>query len=72
MFSFVKIVAIGTSLVVQWLRLCTANIGGLGLIPGQETRAHMLQLKNLCAATKTWGSQIRKEEKKSDKTTKVM
>ena len=24
---FCKIVAIGTSLVVQWLRLCTANIG---------------------------------------------
>ena len=25
------------SLVVQWLRLCTPNAGGLGLIPGQET-----------------------------------
>ena len=35
----------GTSLVVQWLRLSTPNAGGLGSIPGQETRFHMLQLK---------------------------
>ena len=34
-----------TSLVVQWLRLFTPNAGGLGLIPGQETRSHMLQLR---------------------------
>ena len=27
----------GTSLVVQWLRLCISNAGVLGLIPGQET-----------------------------------
>ena len=32
----------GTSLVVEWLRLCT---GGPGLTPGQGTRSHMLQLK---------------------------
>ena len=25
---------LGTSLVVQWLRLCTSNAGGLGSIPG--------------------------------------
>ena len=50
----------GISLVVQWLRLCTPNAGGPGLIPGQGTRshmlqlrAHMLQLKILCAAIKT-------------------
>ena len=31
----------GTSLVVQWLRLCPPNAGGLGSIPGQGTRCHM-------------------------------
>ena len=36
---------LGTSLVVQWLRLCTPNIGGPGLIPSQETRSRMLQLR---------------------------
>ena len=34
-----------TSLVVQWLRLCTPNAGGLGLIPGQRTRSHISQLR---------------------------
>ena len=34
----------GTSLVVQWLRLHAPNAGGLGSIPGQGTRSHMLQL----------------------------
>ena len=48
----------GTFLVVQWLRLCAPNAGGLGLIPGQGTRSHMLllivcmpELKILHAAT---------------------
>ena len=27
----------GTSLVVQWLRLCAPNAGGTGSIPGQGT-----------------------------------
>ena len=27
---------LGTSLVVQWLRLRTPNVGGPGLIPGEE------------------------------------
>ena len=36
-------IIIGTSLVVQWLRLRAANAGGLGSIPGQGTRSHMLQ-----------------------------
>ena len=31
--------------MVQWLRLCTPNVGGAGLIPAQGTRAHMLQLR---------------------------
>ena len=49
----------GSSLVVQWLRLCAPNAGGLGSIPGQGARSHMLQLrvcmpqlKTLHAATK--------------------
>ena len=37
---------IGTSLVVQWLRLCVPNAGGPGLMPGQGTRYHMPQLKD--------------------------
>ena len=63
---------IGTSLVVQWLRLRALNAGGPGSIPGQGTRSHMPQLKiphatvkiphtatNIpCAATKTRHSQI--------------
>ena len=36
----------GTSLVVQWLRLRIPNSGGPGSIPGQGTRACMLQLKD--------------------------
>ena len=32
-----------TSLVVQWLRLHAPKAGGLGWIPGQETRSHMMQ-----------------------------
>ena len=42
----------GTSLVVQWLRLCTPNAGGPGSIPGQGTRSHMPQLKILHDTTK--------------------
>lgn len=41
-------------IVVQWLRLCALNAGGLGLIPGQGTRSHMPQLKIRSATTKTW------------------
>ena len=32
-------------LMVQWLRLHAPNAGGLGSIPGQGTRSHMLQLR---------------------------
>ena len=49
-----------TSLVVYWLGLCAPNAGDPGSILGQGTRSHMLQLrvcmlqlKILCAATKT-------------------
>ena len=31
--------------VVQWLRLCTSGGGGLGSIPSQGARSHMLQLR---------------------------
>ena len=34
----------GTSLVVQWLRFCAPTLGGLGLIPGQETIPYMPQV----------------------------
>ena len=58
---------IGTSLVVQWPRLCAPNAGGSSLIPGQGTRPHMpqlrvrmLQLKIPCATTKIQHSQINK------------
>ena len=49
--------------MVQWLKLCAPNAEGLGSIPGQGTRSHMLklrvgmsQLKILGAATKMWHS----------------
>ena len=56
----------GTSLVVQWLRLCAPSAEGLGLILDQRTRSHMLQLndpawrhsKFLCAETKNQCNQI--------------
>ena len=35
----------GSSLVVQWLRLLAPTARGPGSIPGQGTRSHMLQLK---------------------------
>ena len=44
---------VGTSLMVQWLRLCAPNAGGLGSIPGQGTRSHMPQLKIPRATTMT-------------------
>ena len=31
----------GTSLVGQWLGLCTSTAGGMGWIPGQELRPYM-------------------------------
>ena len=39
--QYLKVIQ-GTSLVVQWLRLCS-NAGGLGSIPSQGTRSHVLQ-----------------------------
>ena len=37
---------IGTSLVVQRLRLQASKSGGLSAIPDQATRSHMPQLKD--------------------------
>ena len=34
--SFQECLHSGTSLVIQWLRLCTSNAGGVGSIPGQS------------------------------------
>ena len=31
-------IVIGTSLVVQWLRLCASSAGSMGSIPGQGTK----------------------------------
>ena len=48
-----QITNIGTSLVVQWVRLCAPNAGGLGSIPGWGTRSHMhAEAKSSRAATK--------------------
>ena len=62
-----QLTLLGTSLVVQWLRLCTPNAEGLDLIPSQGSRSHMpqpgihmLQLKVPRATTKTRHSQIYK------------
>ena len=40
----------GTSLAVQWLRLCASDTGGVGLIPGWGTKIPHA----------TWSSQIKK------------
>ena len=40
-----KIKNLGTSLVVQWLRLCAPDARGLGLISAQGTRSHIC---NIC------------------------
>ena len=57
---WVKQSSLGTSLVVQWLRLQTPNTGGQDSILGQATRSHLPQWKSKipCAVTKTWYDQI--------------
>ena len=46
--------------MVQWLRFHAPKVSILRLIPGQETKSYMLQLKILRASTKIWYSQINK------------
>ena len=67
---------LGTSLVIQWLRLWAPSAGGLSFIPCQGTRYHMLQLRVLMlpkkrilhgakkiphAVTRTQSSEINRE-----------
>ena len=68
-----RYVILGISLVVQWLRLSSPTAGGPGLIPGQGTRSHLLQLRVhilqleiLHATAKTWCSHINKFFKKEN------
>ena len=56
-----KLVRIGVSLVVQWLRLHAPTAGAQGSIPGWGTKSHKLQLKIQYAETKTQHSQIKKK-----------
>ena len=46
----------GTSLVVQWLRLCSSTSGGLGSIPGEGTKI----------SHATWHGQKKKKEEDKD------
>ena len=62
MLAFLLCLGPRTSLVVQWLRLCVFNAGGLSSIPGQGTRSHMWQLKIPHATTKTQQNQIDKNK----------
>ena len=64
----------GSSMVVQWLRLCTLNTGGLVSMSGQETRSHMPQLrvympqlKIPCAGRPCPTKQINRYVKKNNK-----
>ena len=43
--NLVKNKIAGTSLGVQWLRICTPNAGGPGSISGQGTGSHVAQLR---------------------------
>ena len=62
--GYYKILSTGTSLVVQWLRLCTSNAGGWGSIPAPgtkipqaETKGSQVTAKNPAATTKARNSQ---------------
>ena len=46
----------GTSLVVQWLRLCSSTSGGLGSIPGQGNKIWLA----------TWHGPKKKKKKEED------
>ena len=57
----------GTSLAVPWLTPQAHNAGGLGSIPGQGTRPHVLQLNTLHATAKTSHGQVNKKMWKTNK-----
>ena len=48
----------GTSLAVQWLRLCPANAGGAGSIPGWGAK--------IPACLSAWPEDLKKKKKKSE------
>ena len=56
--QLLQIPILGTSLVVQWLRLCALNTGGQGSIPSPGTRVNLLQIRVCKSQIKdpTWGS----------------
>ena len=58
MLRFLKMGSEGTFLVAQWLNSELPMQGAWGSIPGQGTTSPRLQLKILCATTKTCCSQI--------------
>ena len=53
---FFNFIAAGTI----WSDFGAQEMQGLGSIPGQGTRSHILQLKSSCPTTKTQHSQIKK------------
>ena len=52
-----------TSLVVQWLRVCTPNSGGLSVIPGEGTRPHMPELRVCMLQLKILHAKIERKKK---------
>ena len=44
----------GTSLAVQWLRLCASTAGGAGSIPGEETKIPHVANKQTDMYTQSW------------------
>ena len=66
----VKTDSMGTSLVVQCLRLHAPNARGPGSIPGEGTRSHMLQLRPSTAENKQANKKTKqcglKKKKKND------
>ena len=55
---FLKICAIRTSLVVQWIRLCAPNAGGPSSALDQGAKLASATARCSHAAAKTWHSQI--------------
>ena len=58
LFFFIKIALAGTSLAVQWLRLCASTAGGMGSIPGQGSKI---------LHTKWHGQKKKRKRKKKEK-----
>ena len=56
----------GTFLVIQWLRLFSPSAGGLGTIPGEGMRSHMLQLRSkiLCVQQRLGIAKLKKKKER--------